>query len=63
MIATAAAIVQNLPNVVFILFLLLTNSEAPNLPVAKAIIKVILIHIPVRNVGGGLTTNNQPLII
>ena len=35
---------------------LLRNSETPNLPVAKAIIKVILIYITVRSVGGGLHT-------
>ena len=34
---------------------LLQDSETPNLPVAEAIIKVILIYIPVRSAGGGLT--------
>ena len=40
---------------------LLRNSETPNLPVAKAIIKVILIYIPVRSAGGGLHTKNVGL--
>ena len=37
---------------------ILLNSETPNLPVAKATIKVILIYIPVRSAGGGLATND-----
>ena len=39
------------------LYDLLQISESPNLPVAKAIIKVILIYIPVRSADGRLTTN------
>ena len=35
----------------------LLNSETPNLPAAKAIIKVILIYIPGRSAGGELATN------
>ena len=35
----------------------LLDSGTPNLPVAKATIKVILIYIPVRSAGGGLITN------
>ena len=34
----------------------LRNSESPNLPAAKAI-KVILMFIPVRSAGGGLSPN------
>ena len=46
---------------------LLQNSETPNLPVAEAIIKVILIYIPVRSAGGGLIgvphrTNRKPVV-
>ena len=33
----------------------LLNSETPNLPAAKATINVILIYIPVRSAGGGLS--------
>jgi len=36
------------------LYKLLQISESPNLPVAKAIIKVIFIYIPARSAGGGL---------
>ena len=38
------------------LYNLLRISESPNLPVAKANIKVILIYIPARSAGGGLDT-------
>ena len=40
---------------------LLQNSETSNLPVAEAIIKVILIYIPVRIAGGEQTTNHSAL--